>query len=146
MSLENLVKSGRLLRHTTSRAEIGRLLKGAARSLKDAENTANSNAGRFSLTYTAIMETAQAALFANGYRPSKSEGGHHMTMIQALVHTIGLDAARMRVLDTHRQTRNVVEYSGDDVEASQLQSALAAAKALLLDVKSWLAKNHPELL
>jgi uncharacterized protein (UPF0332 family) len=146
VSLENLVKTGQLLRHATSREEIGKLLKGAARSLKDAENSTISNASRFTLAYTAIMETAQAALFANGYRSSKSEGGHHMTMIQALVHTISLDAARMRVLDTHRHRRNVVEYSGDEVEASQLQSALAAAKALLSDVKAWLAKNHPELL
>lgn len=91
------------------------------------------------------METAQAALFANGYRPSKSEGGHHMTMVQSLVHTIGIEPARMRVLDTIRHKRNAVDYSGEDVEPSDVREALAAATALIADVKAWLAKQHPEL-
>lgn len=145
MTLENLARIGRLLPHAVTGEEIGKLLAGAARSLKDAGNTSNSNASRLALAYTAIMESAQAALFANGYRPSKREGGHHMTMIQSLVHTIGLDPARMRVLDAIRHKRNVVDYSGEDVEPSDVREALAAAKALLADVKTWLAKNHPEL-
>lgn len=144
MTLENLARIGRLLPHAPTREEIGKLLTGAARSLKDAGNTSNSNASRLTLAYTAIMESAQAALFANGYRPSKSEGGHHMTMIQSLVHTIGLEPARMRVLDTIRHKRNAVDYSGEDVEGSDMREAIAAAKALLVDVKAWLAKQHPE--
>lgn len=145
MTLENLSRIGRLQAHAATREEIAKLLAGAARSLKDAGNTANSDATRLTLAYTAIMEAAQAALFANGYRPSKSEGGHHMTMVQSLVHTIGIEPARMRVLDTIRHKRNVVDYSGEDVEPSDVREALAAAKALLADVKAWLAKNHPEL-
>lgn len=145
MTLENLAHIGRLLPHAPIREEIGNLLNGAARSLKDAGNTTNSNASRLVLAYTAIMETAQAALFANGYRPSKSEGGHHMTMIQSLVHTIGIEPARMRVLDTIRHKRNVVDYSGEDAEPSEVREAVTAAKALLADVNAWLAKHHPEL-
>lgn len=145
MTLENLAGVGRLLPHAPTREEIGKLLKGAARSLKDAGNTFNSNASRLTLAYTAIMEAAQVALFANGYRPSKSEGGHHMAMVQSLVHTIGIEPARMRVLDSIRHKRNVIDYSGEDVEPSEVREALAAAKALLTDVKAWLAKHHPEL-
>lgn len=145
MSLENLVRIGRLRPHATDRAEIGKLLKGAARSLKDAENTSVSNAGRFTCAYTAIMEAAQVAMLANGYRPNTSEGGHHMTMVQALVHTIGLDPARMQVLDTHRRKRHVIEYSGEDAEPSEAQNAITAARDLLKDVKTWLSKHHPEL-
>lgn len=144
MSLENLVKIGRLLPHTATPDEISKLLKGAARSLKDAENTSNSNAGRFTMAYTAIMEASRVALLASGYRPSKSEGGHHMTMVQALVHTIGLEPARMQVLDRHRHKRNAIDYTGDDVEESQLQSALGAARALVADVKAWISKHRPE--
>ncbi len=145
MSLENLAKIGRLQPHTATREEVAKLLKGAARSLRDAENKSVSNASRFAMAYTAIMEASLAALHANGYRPSKSESGHHMTMVQALVHTIGLEPARMQVLDRHRHTRNAIDYSGDDVEQSQLNSAVAAARALLADVRSWIAKNRPEL-
>ncbi len=145
MSLENLAKIGRLQPHAATRTEITKLLKGAARCLKDAENVSVSGAARFTLAYTVIMEAALAAMLANGYRPSKSEGGHHMTLIQALVHTIGIQSGRMRVLDRHRHMRNAIEYSGEDIEDSQLQSALAGARALLADVKKWIAKNRPEL-
>lgn len=145
MTLENLVRIGRLVPHAPTREEIGKLLKGAGRSLKDAGNAALSDSSRLTLAYTAIMEAAQAALFANGYRPSKSEGGHHVTMVQSLVHTIGIEPARMRVLDTIRHKRNVVDYSGGDVEPSDAREAVTAAKALLADVKAWLAKNHAEL-
>lgn len=145
MTIENLARIGRLLPHAATREEIGKLLTGAARSLKDAGDASNSNASRLTLAYSAIMEAAQAALFANGYRPSKSEGGHHMTMVQSLVHTIGIEPARMHVLDTIRHKRNIVDYSGEDVEPSDAREAVAATKALLIDVNAWLAKNHPEL-
>ena len=145
MTLENLTRIGRLHAHSATREEIGKLLKAAARSLKDAGNTAISNASRLTLAYTAIMAAALAALFANGVRPSKSESGHHMTMVQSLVHSIGLEPARMRVLDTIRHKRNAIDYSGDEVEPSDMREALAAAQALLADVNAWLATNHPEL-
>ena len=144
MTLENLSKIGRLQAHAPTRDEIVKLLKAAARSLGDADNTSNANASRLTLAYTAIMEAALAALFANGYRPSKSEAGHHMTMVQSLVHTIGLEPARMRVLDTLRHKRNAIDYSGDDAEPSDLREALAAAYALLADVHAWMATHHPE--
>lgn len=145
MSLENLAKIGALRPHTTDRLEMARLLKGAERSLKDAGSTSISNATRFTSAYTAIMEAAQAALFANGYRPDAGKGGHHQTMVQALVHTIGLPPARMSVLDSFRRKRHVIEYSGEDADASEVRDATAAAQALLADVKTWIAKNRPEL-
>lgn len=145
MTLENLARIGSLQPHAATREEILKLLAGAARSLKDAGNSANSDATRLTLAYTAIMEAALVALFANGFRPSKSAGGHHMTMVQSLVLTISIEPARMRVLDTIRHKRNVVDYSGEDVEPSDSREAVAAAKALLADVKAWLAKNHSEL-
>lgn len=145
MSLENLARIGRLQPHATDPVEVGKLLKAAARSIKDAENTSISDATRFTSAYTAIMEVAQVALFANGYRPDKNRGGHHATMVQALVHTIGLPQARMQVLDAHRRKRHVIEYTGEDAEPSEARDATAAAKALLNDVSAWLAKNRPEL-
>jgi uncharacterized protein (UPF0332 family) len=143
MTLENLSRIGRLQRHAPTPEEIERLLRGAERSLKDAGLEANSNASRLALAYTAIMEAAQAALMANGYRPSRSEGGHHMTMVQSLVHTIGMDAGRMRVLDAIRHKRNSIDYSGEDAEPSEVREAISAAKALLDDVKAWISA-HPE--
>jgi uncharacterized protein (UPF0332 family) len=145
MSLENLARMGRIRPYTPEKEEIQKLLEGAARCLRDANNDSVSNAGRFTFSYTAIMEASQAALFANGYRPNTNEGGHHATMVQALVHTIGLDASRMQVLDAHRRKRHVIEYSGEDAEPAEVQDAIDAARALLRDVKAWLKKNRPEL-
>lgn len=146
MTLENLARINRLVPHAATREEVAKLLAAAERSLKDAGNTSNSNAGRFAMAYTAIMETAQVALFANGWRPSKSEAGHHVTMVQSLVHTIGMDAVRMRVLDTIRHKRNVIDYSGDDADPTEVRLAIDSARALLDDLKAWLATNRPELL
>jgi len=146
MTLENLARINRLLPHAATREEVAKLLAAAERSLKDAGNTSNSNAGRFAMAYTAIMEAAQVALFANGWRPSKSEGGHHVTMVQSLVHTLGMDAVRMRVLDTIRHKRNVIDYSGDDADPTEVRLAIDSARALLDDLKAWLATNRPELL
>jgi uncharacterized protein (UPF0332 family) len=145
MTLENLARIGRLHAHTPTRAEIDKLLAGAERNLRDAGNDSISNAARLTLAYTASMEAAQVALFANGWRPSKSEGGHHMTMVQSLVHTIGLEVIRMQVLDRIRHKRNIIDYSGEDAEPSEVRQAIAAAEALLRDVYAWLAANHPEL-
>jgi len=91
MSLENLARIGRLKAHAPTRTEIVKLLVAAARNLRDASHTENSASNRYTCAYTAIMQAAQAALFANGYRPSTSESGHQMTMVQSLVHSIGLD-------------------------------------------------------
>jgi uncharacterized protein (UPF0332 family) len=145
MTLENLARINRLLPHAPVREEIRKLLAGAERSIKDARSAGISDAARFTLAYTAIMEAAHAALFANGYRPSKSEGGHHMTMVQSLVNSIGLDPVRMKVLDNIRHKRNVIDYSGEDAEPSEADHAIASAQALLDDLHVWLAHTHPEL-
>jgi len=146
MSLENLARIGRLKAHAPTRTEIVKLLVAAARNLRDASHTENSTSNRYTCAYTAIMQAAQAALFANGYRPSTSESGHHMTMVQSLVHSIGLDPRRMQVLDALRRKRNVIDYIGDEPEASEVIEAIAAATQLLDDLRTWLANCHPEFM
>lgn len=145
MSLVNLLKMGRLKPHTTDRTEIGKLLAASARNLRDAALEQNSGSARFTCAYTAIMQASQAAMFANGFRPNLSEGGHHMTLVQALVHTVNIKAGRMQVLDTLRRKRNVIDYSGDEPDPSEVREAIAAATCLLDDLTTWLKKTHPEL-
>jgi len=89
------------------------------------------------------MQAAQVALFANGYRPFSSEG-HHMTMVQSLVHSIGLDPARMRVLDTIRHKRNGIDYIGEEPEPAEVDAARKAAAALLSDLRAWLAVHRKD--
>ena len=80
-----------------------------------------SNENRFDAAYKAIMQLANAALQASGYRTLTSKPGHHMTMIQSLPKTIALDTDTVIVLDTLRKQRNVADYSGDTVPESAMK-------------------------
>lgn len=145
MTLENLL--GKTLEAVlTDAASIRKLLEAAQRSLTDAHLAQLSSEGRFDMAYKAIMQSANAALQANGYRTLTSKPGHHQTMIQSLPRTIGLDLPTMLLLDTLRKQRNVIDYSGDVVSASMASEALKHAELLLQQVIRWLQENHPSLL
>lgn len=146
MSLENLLKIGQLKEHPPDAQEIQRLMIAAARNLADARVTTISAETRFDAAYRAIMQVALAALMAHGYRPDTKRPGHHMTVVQGLPLTIGLPAARVRVLDTLRRQRNVSDYTGEDIDDSSAEHCIAEAERLIRDVTAWLEKNRPGLL
>lgn len=84
MTLDNLI--GKSLEHIEpDSAAIRRLLEAAQRNIKDAELTGLSNETRFDTAYKAIMQLANAALQASGFRTLTSKPGHHQTLIQSLV-------------------------------------------------------------
>lgn len=145
MSLENLLKIGQLKPHAPEIAEVERLLTAARRNLRDARVTSISPETRFDAAYKAIMQTALAALMMNGYRPDTNRPGHHMTVIQSLPLTIGLDSKRIIVLDTLRRQRNVADYTGDDVDETTAQRCIAEAERLIEDVTAWRRSNRPGL-
>jgi len=146
VSLENLLKIGQLKEHPPDAQEIQRLMIAAARNLADARVTTISAETRFDAAYRAIMQVALAALMAHGYRPDTKRPGHHMTVVQGLPLTIGLPAARVRVLDTLRRQRNVSDYTGEDIDDSSAEHCIAEAERLIRDVTAWLEKNRPGLL
>jgi hypothetical protein len=131
---------------TPDRMTIQRLLDAVARSLSDARLSKLSAEGRFDMAYKAIMQSANTALQANGYRTLTSKPGHHQTMIQTLVHSIGLDRREMVTLDGLRKQRNVIDYSGDVVSESMANECLVHAEALSKRVYLWLKNNAPDLL
>lgn len=145
MSLENLLKIGQLKPHAPEPAEIERLLTAARRNLRDARVTSISAETRFDAAYKVIMQSALAALMMNGYGPDTNRPGHHMTIIQSLPLTIGLDSKRIIVLDTLRRQRNVADYTGDDVDETTAEHCIAAAERLLGDVAVWRASQRPDL-
>jgi len=145
MTLDNLV--GRNLEVITpDAASIQRLLHAAKVSLADAAVEGISNENRFDMAYKAIMQLANAALQANGYRTLTSKSGHHVTMIQSLPKTIGMDSDSIIELDALRKQRNVIDYSGDMVSDSQRAACLKLANALYRQVNDWLESNRPDLL
>lgn len=135
MSLANLLKTGQLKEHRAGPQEIGRLMAAAERSLADARVAAVSAETRFDAAYRAIMQIGLAALMTRGYRPDTNRPGHHMTIIQTLTLTLGIEAARMVVLDTLRRKRNLADYTGEDIDDASVAACITEAERLLRDIK-----------
>ena len=145
MTLKNLADIGRLKPHDATAKELERLLESAAGSLADAKHKDLQAISRFDLAYKSVMQSALAALIANGYRPSTSEPGHQQTTIQTLPKTIGVQPERVRLLDGFRRARNLSDYEGNPPEDRLVEECLDAAERLLADVRAWIKRNRPDL-
>ena len=145
MSLDNLVGIS-LEKLEPDSTSIARLLAAARRNITDATIMAVSPENRFDAAYKAIMQLANASLQANGFRTLTSRPGHHMTMIQVLDQTLGLEKETVIILDALRKQRNVADYSGDIIPESAARDCLMHAENLLQNVSRWLKENRPDLL
>lgn len=132
MSLDELLRDGRLKAHAPNREESARLLSAAQRNLADAQLACLSDESRFDLAYKAIMQCAMLALMQRGYRPATSIPGHHRTMIESLPMTLGIREEVVLVLDALRRKRNLSDYSGDLVDPESLQECLLRARELVV--------------
>jgi hypothetical protein len=122
------------------------MLEAVERGIADARQESISPETQLDAAYRGIMQAAMVALWANGYRPSKSVPGHHKTLIQSLVHSIGLDNDTMLVLDTFRVKRNAADYTGEDIDEVSVDACVEAAEGLYRHLIAWLTENRPELL
>lgn len=145
MTLENLLAIHKLVAHKPSRDSIAKLLAAAARNITDAKVTNISGENRFDAAYKAIMQCAMAALWANGYRTSTSQPGHHQTAIQVLPKTIGLDSDTVIVLDALRKQRNLSDYEGDPISDGAVDACIENAIQLYNRVTDWIRTNRADL-
>ncbi len=146
MILENLIEINKLKQQQTNREEIVRLLAAAERNIKDSGVVEVRATTRFDVAYKAIMPSALVCLRASGYRPSMTESGFHVTIIQSLPMTLGIPIERMIVLDAMRKKRYMNNYNGNVASEEEADSCVRAAEALLVDVTVWLKNKHPEYL
>lgn len=146
MTLENLVSIHKLQSFEASAAGVQRLLAAASRNLADAGIEALSSENRFDAAYKAVMQCAMIGLWANGYRTSTSQPGHHQTALQVLPKTLGLERDVVIVLDALRKQRNLNDYEGDPVSDSAVTECCTQAAFLLDHTQTWLRRNRPELL
>lgn len=146
MTLENLLKIGRLKVHEPDDAEVQRLLAAIKRNLADAAAVNISDETRFDAAYKAVMQCALVAMLAAGYRPVANEPGHHQTLIQSLPLTLGVGNDMWVVLDALRRQRNANDYTGQPVTAGAVAECLAQAKALEKALRGHLRAQHPQLL
>ena len=123
-----------------------RLLDSAARNLNDAQLTALSTDNRFDAAYKTIMQCAMVGLWANGYRTSTNQPGHHQTTLQALPLTLNLATDSVIIFDALRKQRNLNDYEGDPVTEAAVTECIHQAENLLKHTKQWLKQNKPELL
>ena len=112
--LENLVKTGHLLKEPPLPGEIQNSLERAENLLLDARRAATSD-GRFSLAYDSAYAFARAALRKNGYRAS----ARYMAF-QCLVHTTNTSAEDWRVFNDAHKARNRIAYDGEPLEQFSL--------------------------
>jgi hypothetical protein len=145
MTLDNLLRIGKLKPHVADKAEIERLLAAAERVLQDAGLQGLSTDSRLDLAYRAIMQAALIAMLANNLRPATSEPGHHQLLIQALPKTIGLPADRVPVLEGFRAARNMSDYRGVPVSNTVTLECIGEAHRLLKEVCAWLMAHRPDL-
>lgn len=142
IDLLNLAKIGQLDPVPLSVDMVKRMLLSAKQRLRDAGFTQNSPETRFDCAYTAIRVVADIGLHLNGFRTSTSKPGHHQTAVQCLSHTLGVDAATVRILDGLRKQRNLSDYDGEMVTDAALQECLRQAQAIVIRADSVL-KEHP---
>jgi len=122
------------------------LLAAAERNLADARRSSNSTETRFDCAYKAIMQSALAALHANGYRPDNKRPGHHAVTIQSLALTLGIEGSRIAVLDKLREKRNLSDYTGAVLDDAATEACIAQAARLLAELREWLGRHHRHLL
>lgn len=146
MTLDNLLQTDQLKKHQADITEVSQLRAAIRRNFADAQVTQISDETRFDAAYKGIMQLAMLALLANGFRPSSSSGGHHMTMIQSLTKSIGLPKEKMVLLDALRRKRNAADYLGSYIDRSSVDTAIAEGEALQQAVEGWIRQQRPDLL
>ena len=139
MTLENLLAIHKLQSFEASAVGVQRLLAAAGIAALSSENC-------FDAADKAIMQCAMIGLWANGYRTSTSQPGHHQTALQVLPKTLGLERDVVIVLDALRKQRNLNDYEGDPVSDSAVAECCKQAALLLAHTQDWLRKNRPDLL
>ncbi len=146
MTLENLLAIQRLIEFSPTREGIRKLLNSAERNLKDADLKELSFDNRFDAAYKSIMQCAMIGLWANGYRTSTSQPGHHYTAIQALTKSMGVSREDIIVLDALRKQRNLSDYEGDSVSESALLACIDEANKLYQHTLMWIESNRKDLI
>lgn len=146
MTLANLLAIQRLQAFSATPQGVQRLLQAAQRNLLDARLAQLSAENRFDAAYKCIMQCAMLGLWAQGYRTSTSQPGHHQTALQALPLTMGLPRDTVIVLDALRKQRNLNDYEGDPVSDAVVTECIAQADALLAHTRQWLQTKFPGLL
>lgn len=146
MTLQNLLRIGRIKKYEAMPAEVQRLLAAIDRNLEDAYKRNISDETRFDVAYKVVMQCALVAIYAARFRPATNEPGHHQTMIQSLPLTLGVDKDVWVVQDALRKRRNANDCTGDLITSAAVAECIDQAKALRQRLNQHLVRARPDLL
>ncbi len=146
MSLENLVKIGKLEKEPTDRDEVARFLGKIDQRITDAAKRSVGLDSTFDIAFEGVLQIAIVGLRVLGYRV-KAAPGHQQTAIASLTLTLGLTGTEMFVFDVYRRRRSMSLYSAAyEPTESEVIAFIEAAQTLQKRLLVWLAKEHPALL
>jgi hypothetical protein len=146
VSLQNWLAQGWIQKHKTSREEIRNLLAVADRDLANAQIAQLSAEWRLMIAYNGALQSANAAIAANGFRVS-TKVSHHRYLIESLLFTIRAEPKLVNQLDRFRKKRNISAYEqSETVSDHEADAMIKLASEVRYLVQTWLAKHHAGLL
>ena len=110
MKIEELLKKRRIHRHRASPEEIERLLELSDRDIRMARLTmAEDWDWAFSIAYNAVLQSARAYMYSQGYRPAAEQG--HKNTFAFMRAALGDElASTIGYFDRMRKKRNQAIY------------------------------------
>ena len=145
MSLREWAENGWLMEIKVRKNEIKDILSSADLTLKESKEHTHSSNWKFLIAYIGIINYADAALRACGYRAKVAS--HHYYVIQSLSLTIGLEPELIDLIDSFRKKRHIGTYEKTGTISRQdVKDILKIAELLKEKVLKWLKANHGDLL
>ena len=145
MTWRDLLQTGRVQRHATSKSEQNDLRSVVERDLKDAALPGLSDDRAFATAYNAVLQLSKMVIAATGHRVIGQ--GHHQTTFQAVEIAVGAKAIPYATyFDACRRKRNQLDYDVAEVAShTESQELLKKAREFQQLVEAWITANHPQL-
>lgn len=144
--LKRLESSGLLKKEVIGIDQVKALLLSASKNIFAAEkNLSIDEEACYTLAYNAMLKTARALVFLQGFRPS--DGQQHKTTIEVAGEILGKEFSELiHMFDKMRKKRNQFTYDPMlPLSLTEAKSALRTADDFYRKVKGFLDKKYPQL-
>ena len=149
-NLENYLKTlelkGFIRKEKIGTDQVRALLISASKNIAASEkNIAIDEEACYTLAYNAMLKTARALVFLQGFRPS--DGQQHKTTIEVAGEILGKEFSELiNMFDKMRKKRNQFTYDPMlPLSLTEAKSALRTSDDFYKKVKSFLDKKYPQL-